>query len=428
MPRKNELPHRKKAAELIDFDALLGCASPSTERGSHIIDISAYSKPQKFPYSLHIDWLSFTYDFCTLNSTNYHPDEESILWLNELIDILFPGKQFKDFELMKARRQNYEKVLVINENTKIFLFGPECLNGNKSLMLDITGDGVKRLSVTQIYNLYKWSDNPYHFAKITRSDPRMDNHTNLCRIEVLHALMKQGLFECGSREKIYYSPTTKSITIYFGKDSDFCLKIYEKNAERTEKDPNFIQQDEYWTRFEFRIRDEVRNRQFAYMYMRAYEKGDMGIFARYFVDVLAGFVTFYEWKNRKKEEKVIFKEWEQLLEGYSGVKQLCKQKSSLSFDKKVDWINRSVFGALSMVYIVYGKDIFEKWLYRGIGLNLQNYDDLQRAIVNSKNEELGVLQFSNVYFTDEGKKLTDKFEDLEGTLQAFIKKEWKDIE
>ena len=234
------------------------------------------------------------------------------------------------------------------------------------------------------------------------------------------------------KNDIYYTGKNKDykgLTIYFGKGSDMCLRIYDKNAERMKKDPNFVKEYQIWNRYEIQCRDPVRNHQFALMYMLAYEKQDMSIFARYVADVMAGIVMFQEYQIRgSKKMKVAFKEWMQLLDHYSGIKMRVSEKASFELDKKIDWCNRSVFNTLAMIYIVFGKTMFEKWIYRAIGLNLLNVDDLTLSIVNAKNEEMGVLNFEKKEIKKAGQVLIDQHEDLNGVLKAFIKKDWLEIQ
>ena len=237
------------------------------------------------------------------------------------------------------------------------------------------------------------------------------------------------MFKSDKKADIYYGENQKGLTIYFGLGSNFLSRIYDKNAEQLSKDPNYIKKYDYWTRFEIQSKDPVRNRQFALMFMIAYEKGDMNIYARFVADVLAGIVTFLEWKNKRiKKELVPWKEWVQLLDGYSGIKLRTSEKASHELDKKIDWCNRSVFNSLAMIYVVFGEKIFEKWIYRAIGLNLLNINDSSLSIINGKNEEMGVLDFEKDEIIKVGRKLVDQHEDFDGVLKAFIKKDWREIQ
>lgn len=407
-----------------------------TNSPSQIIDINRYSKRKKYPYCLQIDWISITFDFVTFFSSSSIPDKDSEIYLNELIDILYPGKKYDDFESLSCFKNGYKKKIVINEHMELYLGGSECLNGNLSTMLDITGDGMTKLSDKQIYELFKFTFDVSHLGKITRLDPGFDNHTRICSLMTLKEKCDDGLYKSRFKNDIYYSGKNqdyKGLTIYFGKGSDMCLRIYDKNAERMKKDPNFVKHFQVWNRYEIQCRDSIRNQQFALMYMIAYEKNDISIFARYVADVIAGIVMFEEYekyvdKNGNEKQRIVpFKEWLQLLDNYSGVKMRVSEKASFELDKKIDWCNRSVFNTLSMIYAVFGKTIFEKWIYRAIGLNLLNVDDLNIAIINSKNEELGVLNYEKDEIKKVGQVLIDQYEDLDGVLKAFIKKEWIEI-
>lgn len=411
------------------YDTENSLARGYTNSPSQIIDISRYEKKKKFPYCLQIDWLTITFDFATFKENKISPDKDSLILINEIIDIVYPGKTFNDFEYLTSFRNGYQKKIVISENIEFFFFGAECANGNQSIMLDITGNGMTKLSDSQIYKLYKFCFNPYHLGRITRSDPGFDNHTRICNLMTLKQKCDEGLYKSRFKNDIYYSGKNKDykgLTIYFGKGSDLCLRIYDKNAERAKKDPKFVKEYQIWNRYEIQCRDSVRNHQFALMYMLAYEKQDMSIFARYVADVMVGIVMFQEYQIKgSKKIKVPFKEWMQLLDHYSGIKMRVSEKASFELDKKIDWCNRSVFNTLAMIYLVFGKTIFEKWIYRAIGLNLLNIDDLNLSVVNAKNEEMGVLNFEKDEIKKIGQILIDQHEDLNGVLKAFIKKEWQ---
>ena len=55
-------------------------------------------------------------------------------------------------------------------------------------------------------------------------------------------------------------------------------------------------------------------------------------------------------------------------------------------------------------------------------------DDLTLSIVNAKNEEMGVLNFEKKEIKKAGQVLIDQYEDLNGVLKAFIKKDWIEIQ
>lgn len=419
-----------------DIDDLSPLARGFCNTPSQNIDISVYQKVKKYPFCLQIDWLSITFDFVKFEPNSYRVENDSLGYLNELISYIYPGKEFGDFELMESNRFGYKRRIVISEDINFYFFGPETSSGNSSSFLNISGNGMNKLTDSQLYSIFTFSKNPYHFGSITRLDPGFDNHSNICKLIDLKDKCDKNLYKSRSRCDIYYSggaDDVHGLTIYFGKGSSFSSRFYDKNAERMAKDPNFVREHKIWVRYELQSRDSIRNHQFVTMFCLAYEQGDMSIFARYVADVLAELVMFYEIEEYQtkggvtKKRKVPFKEWMKLLDHYSGIKQRVAAKASVLLDKKIDWVNRSVFGSLAMIYIVYGKVIFEKWLYRAIGLNLINFDDLQRAIVNSKNNDLGVLEFDKEIFKKEGEKLIKEYEDLNGALKAFIKKEWEEL-
>ncbi len=402
---------------------------------SQNIDISHYQKSKKYPYCLQIDWLSVTFDFIDFADNSYCMEKESLGFLNELISYIYPGKEYADFELLDSNRFGYKKRIVLTEDINFYFFGPETSSGKASSFLNISGNGMSKFKDSQLYSIFMFCQNPYHFGTITRLDPGFDNHSNICKLIDLKNKCDEKMYRSRSRCDIYYSGSnddTKGLTIYFGKGSNFSTRFYDKNAERGSKDANYVREHKFWVRYEIQSRDSIRNHQFVAVFCLAYEKSDMSIFARYVADVLADFVMFFELEEYQtkngitKTRKKPFKEWMRLLDYYSGIKQRVTPKASVLLDKKIDWVNRSVFTTLAMVYIVYGKTIFEKWLYRAIGLNLINFDDFQRAIVNAKNDELGVLDFDNDFFKKEGEKLIKEYEDLDGVLKVFIKKEWEE--
>ena len=389
----------------------------------HNIDISRYSKVKKYPYCLQNDWLSITYDFLEFKSFNFASNDEAKLLLDELINIIYPGNILDDFDIEKSNKMGFQKRIILQEGIEMLFFGPTCANGNPTTMLNITGDGMRKLSDKQLYEIFRFSSNSFHLGKITRFDPGIDNYTSLCKIEDVLEKCELDLYKCKSKCVIYRSPNTnEGLTIYFGLHSLLTLRIYDKNAERIAKDPNFVKEHEYWTRFEFQCRDTEKNAMFASVFMTAFERGDMNIYARFISDCLAGFLTFYELEDL--DNKIVWKEWAKLLENYSGIKMISHDKATCFLDTKIDWFNRSCMSTAAMVFAVYGETIFEKWLLRGIGLQLQNLDSDKLTTIRTKYEELGLFYDSNLkdQMFELGDYLTQKYEDLDGVLKAFVPK------
>lgn len=373
------------------------------------------------------DWLS-----CTFDSFEYDLDPtvlehalfdlKSARELNKLVKILGKTLNINDFDFEYGANR-YAHKIVLHDNIFLLVYGPQCSNGNRSTMLNCTGQGVKWLIETgRFYYVVKWIfDHDPHF---TRLDNVQDNYTQIMDIVKVDELVSKGYWTSGFSKEFRVNGTVvkpkpgetrketqkrfKGATFQLGlRGSALILRIYAKNWEQGCADtiPD-------WTRFELQINDHARIKQILAVYLMCYEAGQcyQDMFA-----LTAGILKqFLSFKKPNPNDDNISRweeddEWKYFLNQVEALELITEPKSSSVFETKTAWFETSCTLFLTQAYLVMGKEYFLNFIY---GLIIKKYDTFREKdfnIIRIVYDSLG-LEFNQ----DE---LDEKIKELEMELK-----------
>lgn len=386
-------------------------------------------------YFCNFDWFSITSD-CFIYEDNYvdkfvEEEEEKI---NKIINLIVPGTNFNDYESVKSGKNGYAKKINLYENDiELYLFGPQCVNGGYSTMLNCTGVGSAYLTQNNL-----WFPLFLLYLDFWTTCTRIDFALNDCCgkhftiYDLLNAIEKKHYTSIW-KGKPFITGTPigngeyDGLTIYFGQSSETSMRVYDKLIEIKDRNTEHLTSLDYWVRWEMTFRGD-KAEAIIKEYVASKLNYDNEAFLSYCLSVLSSLIQIrVPKKNKQKCMWRLNEKWQEFLH-YSISASWQKYNSKKpTLDKKIDWFNRSCMRAVSQIYLVYGEEIFMQWLKRGMGIVMNDYEDCDYQVINNK-----LCTFEMVdKFTGEFKEFTEfdvktiandlieKNADLNGVLKSF---------
>jgi len=315
------------------------------------------------------DWLSCTFDCFTYEpSTDFSVallDSVSEHKIQTLLSFFGKnGKKTSDFTRETAPA-GFKYKITLQEGCYLLFYGNKTSNGLSSTALNISGQGCSWLiHHHQFYNLLKYCRNNGY--KFTRFDSAIDNFTRIMPLSHIIKLIKKNAYTSAFVKgfDVRGTPNEKSeylydsFTAYLGTDADMLIRIYAKNWKEGVQD-----KIKDWVRWEIQIRDHERIKQLVSLIILGYEEGDYSDYFNIVASLLKGVLMFrVPGKNKQKTRWKEDPEYLKFLNGINEIKLFHAPKSKSNFETSKAWFERSCTLFLTQVFMVYGREKFERYI------------------------------------------------------------------
>ncbi len=369
---------------------------------------------------IHIDYLAFTIplesDIDVVNAFEK---------IKEELANLFYMTSFDYGELHNFFVDNYEYNLSLGENINI-RFGGEATKTRKildygnddnsilksidkydSLMVEIKGQGCREIEFLSggkinYIEIIKWVESKG--GKFTRIDIAIDDMKgDVIKLEKILEIVSKGLYTSAYRSKpiingsilkkdnyLNINVDDEPCTLYFGRNSDKVLCIYNKKAERLNNNDSFL--GNYWVRFEMRFKHD--NADNVAYFLKKNNMSDIGDFA---CSQLKKLLTLRCKKYNGKLSDCknirmldIEPAWEKFLTYVEGTSFSVRPILESSIDKKIEWRTSSLTKQLILLDIADGYDESE-WIISGLGRLYKEKQDQLNYLLEKRNK---------IYMTD----------------------------
>lgn len=345
------------------------------------------------------DWFTCTIDYLKYGDSIKASHDNKFLIeceeeINEIIEIL-GGKLYINQYDQEYGRFGYKWRIDVQEGIEIHFKGPVSKNNNYTTMINISGHGCKYFTNNNL-----WSKIFSFFleknATFTRLDLAIDDFTGyeITIYEVLELQKNRDYTSIWVKSPLILGTINKDkingwdgLTIYFGKNSDTGLTLYDKGQEQI--DGGGINQFKYWVRWEMRF-GKTKSIDIIKQYLVFLDKKIA--FFNYATSVLFNLIQFRvrNENNYTKTDWPIHPGYLKFIDKVKLVEYEETKDVLTTLDRKIDWLNRSVFKSLAQCYIVFGPVIFDEWFNRNLLMAMHQIETSDINVMNSKNRELGV--------------------------------------
>lgn len=387
--------------------------------------------------NVSFDWFKFNTDRIIYSDNNYSDSVDVLLKngrndiiLSQIVDFLSSEKKpYHDYELNRSlHERNYSFGLIIDEGISISLCGPASSNDRATTLTNLTGKGCYFFSKNKNY-IKCWYDLFSFVIKNEMVGKRLDiafdlmggdevNHFIYWLIEkIKNGSVRTRYHDNFNRE---VKSANEGYSLYLGSNtSSSKIRIYNKNAEKIDKDKNaFIFDDNYW-RIEIELQDGNNNavnsflKSYINYFYNSIEKKtlieqDLNDFNKFLLNFLNSYLEV-----RIKEPGVDIKYceidplWNSFINLDKKITFSCGDNlRRTSIEIKKDWFNRSCFKALTQIYLTYGENEFFEWLKTGMLFAMGVFKDEEKKQISNFFLEKGI--YTDLLTLENGKYIFDE--------------------
>lgn len=358
------------------------------------------------------DYFSVTFDFIEVKEFekgNYviDPYNKNLIKLLKLFNI---NTHLYELKNTSTSLHGYSNCRHIGEHIKLLYGSNFTVNrfGHSTCNLLMTGEACREFinkrngKWTDLFNFFL-SFGAEYIVSFKRIDIAIDDYEGSLNIynlvnkvrnkEYTSPLKKWNVTESGSKDGEKHG-----LTITLGSTGSNQLVIYDKNAERRSKDEP-TQNTNIWYRWELRFTDEKAEKVIS-QWLLAVGTNNSKTFMEFKSELL--FQLFQpkivDTNDSNKSRWKVIPEYLSFLESIEKIDISAKKKELTSFNRKLEWFERSISPTLTEIYIVQTrlgisfKEAMEKMILK----KGETFDSQQLERINYHLSEYGGTTFNKV--------------------------------
>ena len=332
----------------------------------------------------------------------------SIPFINQIIDLISPGKTFFDFEMEPGGINGYREHMDIAEGVCLYFNGPLNKYNKITSMLKLTGTGCDCVNTEFgwfcLLNLLLDVDNDFH---PTRIDLAIDDYCGkqMTFEDVYRYVKRKQYTRCGTPRKLptfyleNWDNVTQGMTInMFSPASEVNLRIYDKMAEQKAK-KNYQADSPQWIRYEMEFNKkqaEKTVRELYDMLLNKYVLKDETYSMQKFLSAkLYSLVKFKQSSNDSNKSR-----WpdDPKYLNFLGSFETCQferfetKKSELCHTK--EYLDENYMKVFSKIYLATDLDFFISWIKQGMYYQKDKLKGIDLIEINNLRKQLELSELS----------------------------------